>query len=187
MNYKLDKILTLLHKGIGIQQVFWTTRWIRCWNCCAKASAYNQFSERDIQVVDVVVDCFLRSMCNLSPSWRVSWHHARRCIRTCRRSQNNWISSLSSQSLLTCGLPFTVFYSFTLNTFWQEHWFHSNKHIQKCFLVYYSLICIFFHLSCAYYSPNSNFSHKVLTLHNPASQFIGFFRHMHPVNDKGLV
>jgi hypothetical protein len=128
----------------------------------------------------------LMSMCNLSTSWRVSWHHARRCIRTCR-SQNNWISYLSSESLLTCGLPFTVFCSFTLNMFRQEHRFYSNKHTQKCFLVCYSLICIFFHLSWVYDSPNSTFSYEVLASHNPVSQFIGFFRNIYPVNGKGLM
>lgn len=90
----------------------------------------------------------LRSMCNWSTSWRVSWHHTRLYIRTCRRSQNNQISSLSLQSLLSCGLPFTVFFSFTPPTFRQEHRFHSNKHLQKCFLLYLhifsSFMCLWF-------------------------------------------
>lgn len=48
-------------------------------------------------------------------------------------------------------------------------------------------ICTFFHLSCVFDSPNSTFSHEVLTSYNPFTQFVGFFRDIHPVNGKGLL
>lgn len=77
--------------------------------------------KKDLQMAEKLVDYFLGithlwidSWC-LRMVWRLSWHQAVMCIRTCRR-QTSWGLPLSAQSLYSFPLPCTL-HSIILTSF----------------------------------------------------------------------